>query len=108
MFKWRQKINPPPVNSLLSYAGVINSDTWKQILDYNGGTMNVSFIVADDFSQSILFMDPDFVRQLSVRGFFFLDATFKIAPIFVGAYQVLTIISRKFNTVSHPHYMNFF
>lgn len=101
MFKWRQKVNPPPVNSLSSYAITINSDVWNHLLNYREGTMNVSLLIADDFSHSVLFVNPHFVRKIAVRGTFYLDATFKVVPKYVGASQFLTILTRKYDHVSN-------
>ncbi|XP_043475792.1 uncharacterized protein LOC122507239 [Leptopilina heterotoma] len=97
MYKWRNRNCPPAVHSLQSYTQEVNSDNWKHLLQCKRGTMNVSLVVGEDSSESVIFMNPEFVRETSVRGFFFIDSTFKTVPHGVGAQQFLTIVSCKYN-----------
>lgn len=101
MYKWRNLNSPPAVRSLASYVEEVCSDNWSHLLQCTNGTMNVSLIIGEDLSESVLFMNSEFVRETSVRGFFYIDATFKVVPKAVGALQFLTIMSRKYNHVSH-------
>lgn len=108
MFKWRQKILPPSVASLSSYVIVINSNNWKHLMNYKGGIMHISLVVADDLSHNVLFINPNFVRKVAINGCFYLDATFKVVPKLIGASQFLTISSRRYNNVSNQININFF
>lgn len=92
MYKWRNRNCPPVVHSLSSYVNEVNSDDWNHLLNCAGGRLNVTLVVAEDSSESIIFMDPNFVRETAVQGFFYIDATFKVVPTKIGALQFLTII----------------
>lgn len=70
MYKWRNRNCPPAVHSMPTYTQEVNSDNWKHLLQCKRGTMNVSLVIGDDSSESVIFMNPEFVRETSVRGFF--------------------------------------
>ncbi|XP_051163107.1 uncharacterized protein LOC127282712 [Leptopilina boulardi] len=97
MYKWRQANNPPIVRTLRSYVETLNRNEWQHLLNYNDGTMSISHVVAADSSESVIIMDPSFVRKIAVNGFFFLDATFKVTPSLIGAQQFMTIMAKKHN-----------
>ncbi|XP_051176184.1 uncharacterized protein LOC127291231 [Leptopilina boulardi] len=97
MYKWRNSDFPSPVHSLLAYVEKVRSVQWNHLLESTNGTMDVSLITGEDSSESSLFLDPEFVRNTSVNGYFNVDATFKVVPKTIGSMQLLTIMSWKYN-----------
>lgn len=101
MYKWRNSDFPSPVHSLLAYVEKVRSVQWNHLLESTNGTMDVSLITGEDSSESSLFLDPEFVRNTSVNGYFNVDATFKVVPKTIGSMQLLTIMSWKYNKVGY-------
>lgn len=99
MYKWRQKFNPPPVNSFSTYVETVNSNQWKHLKDYDTGSINISLVTAHDLSKCIIFVDQNFVESMNINGFLFVDGTFKTVPSRIGGYQLLTLMTIQYNHV---------
>lgn len=99
MYKWRQKNNPQPVHCFSDYVNVINSNEWKHLKDYDSCSLNISLATANDLSNSIVIVDPEFVQHLGINKFVFLDGTFKSVPCLINGLQLITLITIRYNQV---------
>lgn len=101
MYKWRTMNFPHTVHSLQAFVVEAHSDRGNRFLQCVNGTVNVSLVAGKDTSESVIFLDEELIRQTYLRGFFYIDATFKVAPTTIGALQLLTIMTRKYNHVGY-------
>lgn len=58
--------------------------------------------------KSVMFTDINFVRDVFVNQSVFLNATFKILPTAFGAKQLLTLMTIKYDHLSHNSINNTF
>lgn len=100
MYKWRQKNLPLKVDSLSAFSNLINSDEFKHLITYEGGSLNVSSVVGVDLDTSLVFVDLDFGSQVCENCNLYIDATFKIVPAVNNVYQFLILKAEIFNEVS--------
>ena len=100
MLRWRQKIRPPTPHSLPEYGNLVNMEQWRRYRDYDGGSLNITCLRAEDQSHLIVYADVQFLQLTShLAQNLYIDATFKVCPRDLRARQLLTIMGRFNGTV---------
>ncbi|XP_043478481.1 uncharacterized protein LOC122508888 [Leptopilina heterotoma] len=105
MYKWRTKSLPPEINSLESYANIVNMNNWKHLLNHQNGSLNVSSVVGTNLDTSVIFVDLNFANKVCENCNIFIDATFKVVLTVNDVQQLLVIKAEKFN---HANLRNIF
>ncbi|XP_066589576.1 uncharacterized protein [Prorops nasuta] len=106
--KWCQLSRPPLPTNIFEVDIILNlNDIWKQLLNFNSNGINYKLSVvkyvdeADRDSISIVFGVKKFSENiLKDATCFYADATFQTKPDIDGAYQLLTIMTKRYE--KHP------